>query len=430
MHDTSTQLQEIDNLIDIFEKTIYEDQMNFKNNMEESGLSIKLAEYLITIPDEDIKSMDLKQIDSILIENGCSTDTIKSEYFHTGDRTLPFLDFSIDILLKIKEKMSRILDAKNNLKDIKENRLDISRSFMEMVKSPEYREARLNEINKLKSRVETLEDETEKSKLTKKLLQIEKSQVFSFLNERLHKYGEKEATSIMNSFFDSARGANVMEKYAKKLKRLEINRYIHTSFFNIEETFLPERFEPFNNFFLFHVIRFIAYIDVNSDEDILYMSSILGALHDLVTGESTEEEKNTILSVIKDFYSFYDNDDCINIFKEKNASYKYHPDRMKVEKENLEKINETIKMELGHFYNEEEVGNDPKKYFTKILEEKAKMLDFVKDHGTEEMKLKLRDSVRYEDVFTMFDEIQTRSIDTNINNNESVDTVTEEFATV
>lgn len=437
MRNTSSQLAEMDSLIKIYEDTINDVKSTFFSNLEKIGCTKLLADSLIYKSKNDIENLSLSEIDELITKTGCDPDFLKTTYYHSNDKSLSFIDFSIETLLKIKEKYLSIIDSEENLLDLKEDRLNISRSFVDMLKSPEYRQARLDQVKLLKEQAEQAEDPKVKKDLLTRLEHIEKSQTFSFLNERLHKYGKKEANSIKDGFFEQTRGVYIMNRYYERLDRMKINRSIHSAFFNLEEDYLPESYAPFNNFFLFHIIRWVSYVDPNVESDFLYMSSLMGALKDLVTGESTEEEKQTILSVMKDFYSFYQDSDVEEYFVKKNTNYKNHPDRIQAEKlakqKREAKALETIKKELGELYQDPTYKlpacNNPEEYLKKILEEKEEMLkmlntDESKD-GAVSVKVGSSKYATYEIVFNEFIKHQEKSKENEVSENESEPETTE-----
>lgn len=415
MRNTSSQLTEMDSLIKIYEDTINDVKSSFISNLEKIGCTQLLAENLIRRNEDHIKSLSLSEIDELIVKSGCDPDFLKTAYYHANDKSLAFIDFSIDTLLKIKEKYLSIIDSEENLESLKEERLNISRSFVDMLKSPEYRQARMDQIELLKKQAEETEDPKVRKDLLERLSHIEKSQTFEFLNERLHKYGKKEANSIKDGFFERSRGVYIMNRYYERLDRMKINRSIHSAFFNLEEEYLPESYAPFNNFFLFHIIRWVSYVDPDVESDFLYMSSLMGALKDLVTGEATKEEEQTILSVMKDFYSFYQGAEVEEYFIKNNANYKNHPDRIQAEKlakqKREAKALESIKTELGELFDDEtyklQACFNPEEYLKQILEEKEKMLDALKDQKTNfVMPIGHPKYATYEIVFNAFKKYQ------------------------
>lgn len=417
MRDTNKDLKEMDDLIDIYKKTIKDTKETFISDLAEDRLDIKLAEKLEYISDEEIENMSLVDINQLLKDTNCDPDRIKEEYYHLADKST-FNEFSVKVLSQVKSKWLSIKEAEKNLKEIEDERLDISRSYINALKSPEYRQARLNHVEFLREKASQETNESEKKALLRQLDHIEKSQTFSFLNERLHLYGEKEAKSIMDSFFDKNKGSYIMKRYYARLKKFGINQPIHGQFFNIEENYLPITYEVFNNFFLYHVIRFISYMDPDLKHEYLYMSSIIGALRDLVTGEATEDEKEALISVIKEFYSFFEKTETVEYFKNNNANYKNHPDRIAAEaaaneRRKIQTIS-SIKAELGSLFDESVVYDNPEDFLSQIINEKINMLNYISENGNP------GGLHSYEEVFNEFNRLQNELPEIVVNvNNES-----------
>ena len=427
MRDTSNHLKEVDSLIALYESTVNDQKKQFAEDLKSVGLTYDLAEGLSWRDNYFITNMQLDDINTLLKNTDCDTNALMQEYYHLNDKSITYLEFCTASLLKIKEKMISIIDAEESIEELKQNRLDLTRSFVDALKSPEYREARLNHLRILKEMSENEEDPKKKKEIQTRLYHIERSQNFSFLNERLHKIGKKEIRSIKDAYFDNTKGVYVMQKYYNRLERLNINRALHGSFFNLEEKFLPEEYSVFNNFFLFHVIRWVSYMDPNIEHEYLYMSSLIGALRDLVTEEATDEEKNTLISVMKDFYSFFNDDYTKEYFNKYNANHKNHPERIAAEKRALEqrelKAKEMIKTELGELYDTYESSGvlNAEELLKDIQNKKAFMLNVLAEMGVG------TSAKRYEDIYHIYnnrleernsssDESKTRADEVSTNN--------------
>lgn len=405
MKSVNTQIEEVDRMLSMYREVVVGEREKFAKNLENIGMSIEFAESLLFNEEPDIiKIWNIDDISRLFKSFECNFDIIKEEYYHSNDKTISFHEFAIDILLKVREKMSNIIDAEENIKVLEDERLDISRSFTAALKSPEYREARIAQIQKLRDHLDEEEDPKKRKELSDKLDQIEISQNFTFLNERLHSVGKKEVQSIISGFFEMTKGTYTMKRYYTNLKRMEISPDIHRMFFSLEEKFLPESYHVYNDLFLYHVIRWISYMDVDDAKDYLYMSSIIGALKDLVTGDATDEEKQTLLGVIKDFYSFIDNEEKHKYFEERNISYKNHPERILAEKRAEQqrklKIENTLRAELGQLYDKTYVipPSDFEKELAKIQEEKVHMIEQL-----EKLNVGLNGRKRYEDIFNLYE---------------------------
>lgn len=416
MNDTTKQLNEVDSLISIYEETV----KGFEERLQEKMNTLFITEdfiHMLSLKDDDeIEKLTLADIKMWLTQTGCNQDCIQDAYYGLPDneKMASFSEFAIKFLLDLRNEYMSLQDSKKSIKDLHESRADITKAYYAALRSPEYRQARLAHLAALKENLKNEPDEIKRAEFARKLDQIEASQSFSFLNERLRRYGKKEMKSIMNCFFEKARSEYTLEVYYNKLKRLNLNKFTHMGFFNLEEKYMPENFEPFNNFFLFHVIRWVSHIDVSNDADNLYFAAIIGGLRDLVTGEATEEEKETLLFVMKEFYSFIDMDKYDSYFREKNSNYKHHEVRIAFEEaERIRKrqlIEESLKKELGSLYDEEFNYGNLEEYYQKLMNEKHEFYEKICELSEKQEKIIKRaglENLTYEDLQNIYDKVLT-----------------------
>ena len=413
MKDATTQLNEVDSLINIYEETVAGFEERLQEKMETLHITDDFIHMLSLKDDDEIEQMTLADIKMWLTQTGCNQDCIQDAYYSLPDteKMSSFSEFAIKFLLDLRNEYMSLQDSKKSIKDLHESRADITKAYYAALRSPEYRQARLAHLAALKENLKNEPDEIKRAELARKLSQIEASQTFSFLNERLRRYGKKEMKSIMNCFFEKARSEYTLEVYYNKLKRLNLNKFTHMGFFNLEEKYMPENFEPFNNFFLFHVIRWVSHIDTTNDADNLYFAAIIGGLRDLVTGEATEDEKETLLFVMKEFYSFLDMDKYDAYFREKNSNYKHHEVRIAFEEaERIRKhqlIEDSLKKELGSLYNESADYGDIEAYYQKLMNEKHDLYEKICELSEKQEAILKRtglENVTYEDLQNIYDD--------------------------
>ncbi len=416
MNDATKQLNEVDSLITIYEETVEGFEERLQEKMETLQITDDFIHMLSLKDDDEIEALSLADIKMWLTQTGCNQDCIQDAYYGLPDteKMSSFSEFAIKFLLDLRNEYMSLQDSKKSIKDLHESRADITKAYYAALRSPEYRQARLAHLAALKENLKNEPDEIKRAEFARKLSQIEASQTFSFLNERLRRYGKKEMKSIMNCFFEKARSEYTLEVYYSKLKRLNLNKFTHMGFFNLEEKYMPENFEPFNNFFLFHVIRWVSHIDTTNDADNLYFAAIIGGLRDLVTGEATEEEKETLLFVMKEFYSFLDMDKYDEYFRKKNSNYKYHEVRIAFEEaERIRKhqlVVEAMKKELGSMYDENVVYSDVEEYYQKLMNEKHELYEKICQLSEKQEKLLKRagiENLTYEDVHNIYEKVLT-----------------------
>lgn len=416
MNDATKQLNEVDSLINIYEETVAGFEERLQEKMETLQITDDFIHMLSLKDDDEIEALSLADIKMWLTQTGCNQDCIQDAYYGLPDteKMSSFSEFAIKFLLDLRNEYMSLQDSKKSIKDLHESRADITKAYYAALRSPEYRQARLAHLAALKENLKNEPDEIKRAEFARKLSQIEASQTFSFLNERLRRYGKKEMRSIMNCFFEKARSEYTLEVYYNKLKRLNLNKFTHMGFFNLEEKYMPENFEPFNNFFLFHVIRWVSHIDTTNDADNLYFAAIIGGLRDLVTGEATEDEKEALLFVMKEFYSFLDMDKYDEYFRKKNSNYKYHEVRIAFEEtERIRKhqlVVEAIKKELGSMYDENDIHSDVEEYYQKLMNEKHELYEKICQLSEKQEKLLKRaglENLTYEDVHNIYEKVLT-----------------------
>lgn len=243
-----------------------------------------------------------------------------------------FYDYKKEIFLDIKGDLVNI----RNIYKEKENLITeinkISEDYFNYKHSDEYKEKRNAYIEKLKQDIEATSDSSEKNKLTKMLDALTNEESIDFLFERVNKLGDKEIKNIKDIFFNNKRSELVMDRFRSRLPRFGYSKDIYKIFFNIEEKFLPEEYHVYNNIFLFHVTRYIAYIDPDNKVDSLHASIILSKLYNLIYHKfSSEELENDFINKIKEFDDRFK--EYKDYFEENNVTAPSHPSRKEKDKE-------------------------------------------------------------------------------------------------
>jgi hypothetical protein len=249
----------------------------------------------------------------------------------------------------------------------------------------------------------------ENARLQKQYDTLRETEDLTFLTKRLINHPKSEVKSVKESYFTKEKGSYVMNKYYNALNKLGCKYAVHYMFYNLEETLLPEDYLPYNNLFLFYVVRFIGFCDLSSDREVGYITAIISALNDVVMGEATEDTKNAVLKQMRIFYSYFDNPVNHEYFKEHNTNYKYHPERIKAEEEmnakKKEAARENIKRELGSYYDDSykalAEGDDPEKVLQQIIDEELLMLKELDEAGWN-----TKHAHSYEEVFMLYERMQ------------------------
>ena len=293
------------------------------NLYNEYGLKKSVIENILPYDNEAIASMDFEALREFLHDNA-----IDSRYnSFTPDKTEDYRK----IVKTVKSSSIVVNSSKMELKKLKDESEDILQEYFTYMSSDRIKQNRLKHIEDLKATLELEVDEKKKKELQKKIDNLESAMNFSFLKERFDKLGEKEIKNIEEGFFDSKKGSYIIERYASKITKFGYKDDIYKNFFNIEENFLDEKYSPFNNLFLFIVMRAIGYANPYDDKDKLMVTSLIGAMANLIYHKfnSTTEEV-TFIGVISEVLNHFYGD--VEKFKENNTSYEKHPVRIEGKK--------------------------------------------------------------------------------------------------
>ena len=350
------------------ELRMIEDQIKeMKDSIEtlENAFEMSLNDALMVTPEtrERIASMTEEEIEALTEE--------------TIDSVIGFQS-SVDLEKRAKEyetdvfgyKMLTIKDIKKSLNDIDsfyteyyemgKERDALVRNYYEYLKSPEYAEKRTKRIQEMKDRLETEKDPAIKKGIKKTLKMYESIDTLSFLFTRLTEINsDKEISSIIKSFFEPKRGSYVMRRFETKCKKIGIKPQFYSACLGLEDKFLPEEYKPFNNLFLFMLIRFIAYTDVNDDIEKTYATHIVLDVLKLFSHQfNTQDDELAFVEVVKKFDDYFM--PYVEEFKEKNVTYCNHPMRIQREKELEEFQDHLQREEAAGLLKEEDTSTNEK----------------------------------------------------------------------
>lgn len=303
---------------------------------------------------------------------------------------------SSDIPLSYDEKVSAIktdllqlwdsADAYFNMINTKndiDKELQIAMSdYNAYLSSDEVKKREEEQLKELQEKAELEEDPIKKAAYKKKLDIIESSRSFDFIYERMESLQSKEIDNIITTFFDKRRSNYIVDRYSKRIKKLGLNSEIYKNLLDIESLFLGEEYYPFNNLFLFIMLRFIAYADVYSDKDSLYCQSILINVSKLKYHKfESDSDKQLMIALIRKVDDYFM--DYKDIFIEKNITNPLSEYRINAEKERTEKSIQNLK----EFMSEYELEYDENLSFNenatilrnaKAVRDKKEWLDMYK----------------------------------------------------
>lgn len=272
-----------------------------------------------------------------------------------------------------------MITAKNEIDKELQNAISDYNSYLS---SDEMKKREEEQLKELQEKAELEEDPIKKAAYKKKLDIIESSRTFDFIYERMESLQSKEIDNIITTFFDKRRSNYIIDRYSKRIKKLGLNSEIYKNLLDIESLFLGEEYYPFNNLFLFIMLRFIAYADVYSDKDSLYCQSILVNVSKLKYHKfESDSDKQLMIALIRKVDDYFM--DYKDIFIEKNITNPLSEYRINSEKERTEKSIQNLK----EFMSEYELEYDENLSFNenatilrnaKAVRDKKEWLDMYK----------------------------------------------------
>ena len=306
-----------------------DEQLKYLKDMSEGlvrnnyRLNTSILDDILKYDKKELEVMDLDVIREFLIKYSTS-DEVTEEIKSLNEKELR------DEIKEIKNSSLVLLSAKTEADKLKEESNTIFSEYMNYVTSDKAREIKKKNLENMKQSLELEKDNTKKAKMEDMIRTIESSLNYDFLYDRFKALGKDEVENIKVAFFNNRRGSYIMDKFYAKMKMFGFKQDLYTYFLNIEETFLDEKYHPFNNLFLFIYARMIAYSDPYNKKDVMFVNAINSGLASLIYHkfESTEQELNFkgIIMGIDDYFMEYR-----DYFVENNTTYEKHPERIHYE---------------------------------------------------------------------------------------------------
>lgn len=327
-----------------------------KSVTEQYGLKHEILETILQYKKEDINEKDIEDL-----------RTFVTQYNMTAEAE--FTDEEVRKTLTDVKVMSDVIwSAKVNLDNIKKDAADILKEYAAYGASNKEKVSIEATLENLRN-AEALEDNfLNKKDLQKKIYILEQCLSLEFVTERLHDLGKKELESINEGFFKFNRGTYVIDRFKKKIEKIGFNESLYYNYFNLEETFLPEKYHPFNNLFLFIYMRMVAYADVYDVKDVKWMKCLTGNFSRLFYHkfEKPEEESHFIEIIMKtlDFFADYK-----DLYENNNTTNPKHPARIEAERQRDAKQREVLIKKLEEYHITEYDPNDTIENLKKTLME-------------------------------------------------------------
>ena len=240
------------------------------------GLNPEILDIMIKYTKDEIPNLSNEDIKDF-IKEFYTGDSIKEEYNSKSSEELH------KIMSEIKDMSLMILSAQESANQLKEESKDILNDYFQYMSSDKVKAARQKRLDTMKEALndENL-DEYHRHKIENMISIMESTMNFDFMLERFNKYGKQEVESINRQFLDSRYGTSIIERYTRKIPKFGFKADIYKHFFNLEETFLGEQYQVFNNLFLFIYMRMVAHSDPYIQKEKMFVQAITGAIADLI----------------------------------------------------------------------------------------------------------------------------------------------------
>ena len=268
----------------------------YKNSIAKMGLHFEVVDELMNFNKETIHNFD----DSIYVNiwnkfsNGEVQPSEDLDKFHQEikDTICEVGDIALDTLKDLYDQYNEIInDTKKALDD-----------YSEYISSPEFKKKEKEAMDNLKKKLDEATDESDKKKLQKRIDAINNAETLSFMLDRVNSIGQKEVDRITDLFFDSRLYNSILDRFINKTRKMGFKDGWYKKLVDIEITFLPDKYFPFNNLFMFHIIRTVIHCDLDNPVDSMYARSIISRVLRLIYNKySDKDERDALINLIMEF---------------------------------------------------------------------------------------------------------------------------------
>lgn len=286
----------------------------YKNSIAKMGLHFEVVDELMNFNKETIHNFD----DSIYVNiwnkfsNGEVQPSEDLDKFHQEikDTICEVGDIALDTLKDLYDQYNEIInDTKKALDD-----------YSEYISSPEFKKKENEAMDNLKKKLDETTDESDKKKLQKRIDAINNAETLSFMLDRVNSIGQKEVDRITDLFFDSREYNSILARFINKTRRMGFKDGWYKKLVDLETTFLPDTYFPFNNLFMFHIIRTVIHCDIDNPVDSMYARSIISRVLRLIYNKySDKDERDAVINLIMEFEDKFM--DKKELFDNRNTSY-------------------------------------------------------------------------------------------------------------
>ena len=369
--DSHTRLMDVIKEIDEQYRTCA--SMSYKT-IHEMDLDTEILNHILKYSSDDIHNLPEEELRSFLQAHNTRPNYTFS---NTSKEEM------VEMLLKVKTESNILYNMKHQQKKLKEEAAEILEEYVNRINSDKAIESRKERLNIIKNAYENETDSYKKKQYGKMAETLEKTFDYSFIFDRLESIGNKEVISIKDSFFDTAKGTYILERFRKNMNSLGYQQDLWHRFFNLEDIFLKEddTYKPFNNLFLFGFMRFVAHCDMNAKEDRLFATTWCSLIVDLIYHKGDD---NGIIDIIRRYDNYFLS--YAEEFKEKNESYENHPIRIQ------KRMQHDLRRRSALLKQLEQLGKDKSTYNENMEIEELQAIydDFVEELSARQAQDMLR----------------------------------------
>ena len=269
---------------------------NFKQTCNICSIQKQLVFKMLT--NIDTKSIEIATIDDLKQVYEAVTNTRSSrpslyeswleriEQEDDESEKETFEEFFRKFLLSLKTQIDEIEGIKTNIEHCEGLIKEVEREIAGYLFSNEYVERRDKKFREeLEFRKKDLEvsadvlNDVEKVKHKKIIKEIEQTRTLYSLKYLI----PDNPKAIVDTFFDNTKNDYVYQRATKNLSRLNMLPSAFNVFSNLEERFFEPEYHPFNNFFLFSIVRMIGYINPEDKFDEMKVKIAVQAMLALVS---------------------------------------------------------------------------------------------------------------------------------------------------
>ena len=207
-----------------------------------------------------------------------------------------------DVLLTLKDLVDQVIECENQLHTINEAIKEVEIAITSDIFSEKFINSRIAEVDRLEDEIKrklanneypSVEATVKARKDLAQCSDLRKTYDLSFVTDNV------DYDALINTFMRRMSNDYCFTKCGKVMSKMNFSIAALNSLANLEEQFLDERYKVFNNFFLFHVIRLISYMDPKSKLDCLRVKTLI---HGLVGFASGPDKCDYIRNLIERFY--------------------------------------------------------------------------------------------------------------------------------